>query len=58
LNFYTNGESLNEAQINPGVYTVYDLFVPGEPAIETIDVREGVTVYITVNGLGVSHKCP
>ncbi|MCQ3939051.1 MAG: hypothetical protein DPW18_18685 [Chloroflexi bacterium] len=57
-NLYTNSKYLNEAQVNPGVYTVYDLFVPGEPEIETVDVREGMTVYITVNGLGVKHNCP
>jgi hypothetical protein len=57
-NIFTNGQSLNEVQVNPGVYTVYDLFVPGEPEIQKVNIREGVTAYIIVNGLGVSHKCP
>lgn len=57
-NLWTNGQFLNEAQVNPGTYTVYDMFVPGEPEIETVDVREGMTIYITVNGEGVKHNCP
>jgi hypothetical protein len=57
-NLWTNSQSLNEVQVDPGVYDIKDLFVPGEPVIETVDLQEGETVYITVNGLGVEHKCP
>lgn len=55
---WTNSKYLNEEQVDPGVYEIYDLFVPGEPLVETVDVQEGETVYITVNGLGVEHNCP
>jgi hypothetical protein len=55
---WTNSQYLNEVQVDPGVYDIKDLFVPGEPVIETVDLQEGETVYITVNGLGVTHKCP
>lgn len=55
---WTNAQYLNEVQVDPGVYTIYDLFVPGEPLVETVDIEEGETYYITLNGLGVYHKCP
>jgi hypothetical protein len=55
---WTNSSYLNEVQVDPGVYEIHDLFVPGEPMIEQVDVQEGETVYITVNGLGVKHNCP
>lgn len=55
---YTNADYLNEAQVDPGVYTAYDLFVPGEPEIQKVEIREGMYVYLTLNGLGVNHKCP
>lgn len=57
-NLYTNSLTLNEVQVDPGSYTVHDMFLPGAPEIQRVEVREGMTVYITVNGLGVSHNCP
>ncbi|RJP50414.1 MAG: hypothetical protein C4557_09680 [Anaerolineaceae bacterium] len=54
----TNADYLNEAQVDPGVYTAFDLFVPGEPEIQKVEIREGMYVYLTLNGLGVNHKCP
>jgi uncharacterized protein YgiM (DUF1202 family) len=58
FNLFTNAKYLNEVKVEPGTYTIYDMFVAGEPAIQTVDLQEGETAYITVNGLGVSHKCP
>lgn len=55
---WTNSKYLNEEQFDPGVYEVYDLFVTGEPLVQTIDLQEGETFYITLNGLGVEHHCP
>ncbi|MBI5824382.1 MAG: SH3 domain-containing protein [Chloroflexi bacterium] len=55
---YTNAQYKNEVQVNPGSYVAYDLFVPGEPEAQEIEIREGVTAYITINGLGEEHKCP
>lgn len=55
---YTNSKYLNEVQVDPGVYTFYDLFLPGEPETETVDIREGETYYITVDGSEVKHNCP
>lgn len=57
-NLFTNARYLNEAQLNPGVYTVQDLFLPDEPVIQTIDVREGATIYLVVDGDGTKHNCP
>lgn len=57
-NLYTNAEYKNEVQVNPGSYTAFDLFVPGEPEAQKFEIREGVQAYITMNGLGVKHKCP
>ena len=57
-NLYTNAQYKNEVQVNPGSYTAFDLFVPGEPEAQKFEIREGVEAYITINGLGVKHKCP
>lgn len=57
-NLYTNAEYKNEVQVNPGSYTAFDLFVPGEPEAHKFEIREGMNAYITMNGLGVKHKCP
>jgi len=57
-NLFTNSQYLNESQVDPGVYTVYDMFIAGEPEIQTVDVREGQTIYITVDGDGNKHNCP
>ena len=55
---YTNSIYQNEVQVNPGTYVAYDLFLPDMPEAQTVEVREGMTAYITVNGLGEQHKCP
>lgn len=55
---YTNDKYKNEVQVDPGTYIAYDMFYPDEPEAQTLDVREGVTAYLTVNGLGEGHKCP
>ncbi len=55
---YTNAKYLNEVQVDPGTYITYDMFYPDEPEAQTLDVREGVTAYITINGRGEGHKCP
>ncbi|HRQ24597.1 MAG TPA: SH3 domain-containing protein [Anaerolineales bacterium] len=57
-NLFTHSQSLNEQQVDPGLYTVHDLYLPGAPEIQKINVKEGMTVYITVNGLGNFHFCP
>lgn len=57
-NLFTNSRYLNEVQVDPGVYDIYDLFLPGEPKIQTVDIREGETIYITVDGSGTEHLCP
>lgn len=58
FSLWTNAQYLNELQVDPGLYTAYDMFVPGTPEIQKVDIKEGMTVYLTVNGLGESHKCP
>jgi hypothetical protein len=55
---WTNDKYLNEVQVDPGVYAVYDLFVEGLPKVQDVQIREGMTVYLTLNGLDVNHKCP
>jgi hypothetical protein len=57
-NLFTNAQYLNEVRVDSGVYSIYDVTLPDEPLIQTVDMQEGETAYITVNGLGVSHKCP
>ncbi len=55
---YTNAKFLNEYQVDPGTYIAYDMFYPDEPEAQILEVREGVTAYITINGRGEGHKCP
>lgn len=57
-NLFTNSKYLNEVQVDPGRYYIYDLFLDGEPKIQTVDIREGDTIYITVDGSGTEHLCP
>lgn len=57
-NVFTAGKYLNEVKLDPGVYTIYDITLPDEPKLDTIDLQEGETAYIMVDGLGVSHLCP
>jgi len=55
---YTNSKYLNEIQVNPGEYTAFDLFYPEVPEAQILTLHEGMTAYITTNGLGDDHKCP
>lgn len=57
-NLFTNAQYLNEVRVDSGVYSIYDVTLPDEPLIQTVDMQEGETAYITVNGLGETHKCP
>lgn len=56
-NLYTNSNSLNEAQVDPGVYAIKDLFVEGQPVYLTVYVSEGEIVYITVDASDNQHLC-
>lgn len=47
----------NELRVNPGRYTVVDLEVDGYPEVSSIDIREGKTIEIMVDGLGEKKKC-
>jgi hypothetical protein len=55
---YTNAKYLNEVQVDPGTYIAYDMAYFDEPEAQTLDIFEGVTGYITINGHGEGHKCP
>jgi len=55
---WTNAQYLNQSQIDPGFYEVRDADMVGEPLIEKVDIQEGETYYITMNGLGEYRKCP
>ncbi|KXK15267.1 MAG: peptidase S1 family protein [Chloroflexi bacterium OLB14] len=57
-NVFTHSDSLNEARLDSGLYSVYDATLPNSPLIDKIDLQEGETAYITVNGLGETHQCP
>jgi hypothetical protein len=47
----------NEIWLYPGRYTVYDLDLPDIPAVLDVDMREGVSVDIKMDGLGEHRKC-
>ena len=55
---WANASYLNYVQVDPGVYEIQDASLPDAPVYETIDVQEGETFYITVNGLDEYHNCP
>lgn len=55
---WTNGNYLNVVQVDPGVYEIQDVTLPDAPVYDEIDIREGETYYITVNGLDEYHNCP
>ena len=55
---YMNAQYLNEVQVDPGTYVAYDMFYPEEPEAQTLEIHEGMTGYITINGVGEGHKCP
>lgn len=57
-NLWTNQDYLNQSQIDPGTYEIHDLSMEDLPLIEVVDIREGETYYITLNGNGVYHNCP
>lgn len=57
-NLFTNAQGLNEVRVDSGVYSIYDVTLPDEPLIQTVDIQEGETAYIMVNGLGEKHNCP
>ena len=48
----------NEQWIYPGVHKVYDQDVDGQPEVLTVDLREGITVDIRIDGNGDRRKCP
>lgn len=55
---WANASYLNVVQVDPGVYEIQDATLPDAPVYDEIDVQEGETYYITVNGLDEYHKCP
>jgi len=55
---WTNANYLNVVQVDPGVYQIQDATLPDAPVYDVIDIREGQTYYITVNGLDIYHNCP
>lgn len=55
---WTNANYLNVVQVDPGVYQIQDATLPDAPVYDVIDIREGQTYYITVNGLDEYHNCP
>ncbi len=52
------GEPENLAWVYPGFYDVYDIDMPDPVEVDSIEIREGITVDILYNGAGVKHKCP
>jgi hypothetical protein len=48
----------NYAQLNPGVYTVYDIEVDGSPEVLQVEIKEGSEIDIRDDGNGEHRKCP
>ena len=48
----------NEMWIYPGLHKVYDTDVDGQPEVFSVDLREGMTVDVRIDGNGDHHKCP
>lgn len=48
----------NEISLNPGIYKIYDSAVSGHPVVMEVNLSEGNTVDIVLNGNAEHHKCP
>ena len=48
----------NELRLNPGTYSIVDPEVDGYPEILKVDLAEGKTVEVLVDGLGEKKRCP
>ncbi|MBM3125928.1 MAG: SH3 domain-containing protein [Chloroflexi bacterium] len=48
----------NEIWLYPGTYLVYDLDVPGEPEVQEVDIREGMSIDVNLDGAGERRICP
>ena len=48
----------NDLRLNPGTYSILDTDVEGYPEVLKVDLREGVTIEVLVDGLGEKKKCP
>ncbi len=49
---------LNDVQIDPGIYRVYDTDVEGSPEVMKVEIREGSAIDIRNDGNGEHRKCP
>lgn len=47
----------NYAQLNPGIYTIYDIDVEGSPEVKEVEVKEGSEIDIRDDGYGEHKKC-
>jgi hypothetical protein len=48
----------NDVRVNPGSYRVYDLDVDGTPEVLKVDLKEGTSIDVHVDGDGEKRKCP
>jgi len=48
----------NEVRVNPGAYVVLDTDVDGYPQVLKVEVREGSSIDVRVDGDGEKRKCP
>ena len=53
-----NNSPDNLVWINPGVHNVFDTDVDGQPEVLTVDLKEGMTIDVRVDGNGDHRKCP
>ena len=53
-----NNNPDNEVWIYPGIHNVFDTDVDGQPEVLTVDLKEGMTVDVRVDGNGDHRKCP
>jgi hypothetical protein len=48
----------NDVRLNPGIYSVLDVEIDGYPEVLKVDLGEGMTIDVLVDGLGEKKKCP
>ncbi len=48
----------NDVQVNPGTYTVIDTDIDSYPSVAKVEVREGSSIDIVIDGNGDKKKCP
>lgn len=48
----------NDVRIDPGMYSIIDVDLDGYPGVLQVEIREGMSIDVIVDGSGEKKKCP